>query len=67
MVTNKVSPLALEHSRVVHRGFVTRSLSGQIIECELLGNRTTRFRIMFHASAPVAEFFVILLSFSYEI
>jgi len=46
VVTNKVSRLAVEQSRVVHRGFVTRSLPGQLTECEVLGNRTTRFRII---------------------
>jgi hypothetical protein len=61
VVTNKVSRLAVEQSRVVHRGFVTRSLPGQLTECEVLGNRTTRFRIMVHASAPVAKFFLLLL------
>jgi hypothetical protein len=67
VVTNKVSRLAVEQSRVVHRGFATRSLTRQLPECELLVNRTTRFRIMVHASAPVAKFFVILLRSSKEI
>jgi len=53
----KVSRLAVEQSRVVHSCFAAHSLPGQLTECELLGNRTTRFRIMIHASAPVARFF----------